>query len=360
MLMPTNPLVSIITPSYNHADFLEYTIQSVLKQEYEPIEYILVDGGSTDGSLEIIRRYADRFSWWISEPDKGQADAINKGFREAKGEIVAWLNSDDLYMPHAVSRAVSVFQEIKDLGMVYGDALTIDATGKPIKKLTFDHWGLTELIRFRIICQPTVFMHRMKLEKSGLLDPAYHFMLDHHLWIRLAQFSPVHYLNLNQDRYNPIAAARHHPTSKNVAQAREFGHEIMRILEWMENQSNLSPLIARNPRQVYGGAYRLYARYMLDGNMPWEALKLYGQAFMTWPGYASRHWHRMIYAALCLMRLNGPIDQLRNKSSNHKRRLLANELTGNRVQNSDRVLNDQTSKIESIDLKNWPGLCFEF
>ncbi len=135
------PLVSIITPSFNQAPFIEETILSVLNQDYANLEYLIVDGGSTDGSVEIIRRYAsdpsykDRLVWWVSEKDQGQTDAINKGFGRARGEILAWINSDDTYLPNAVSEAVAFLQSHSEAGrfksavMVYGDANLVDESG---------------------------------------------------------------------------------------------------------------------------------------------------------------------------------------------------------------------------------------
>ncbi len=289
------PLVSIITPSYNQAAFLEQTIQSVLNQDYPHIEYILIDGKSSDGSLDIIQKYAANFAYWVSEPDSGQADAINKGLSHAQGEIVAWLNSDDLYLPGAVRQAVSLFQAEPQLGMIYGDAVTVDAEGSALSELKFGDYGLLDLMAFRIICQPAVFIRRSALEKAGVLDTSYHFLLDHHLWLRLAQQAPI--------RHAPAvwAAARHHPGAKNVAHAAGFGQEAFRILAWMQTQPDLAPLLNAHRRRIEAGAYRLQARYLLDGGLPGSALLSYARAFWRSPVFTLQHWHRIIYAFLSLL-----------------------------------------------------------
>src|SRR6266542_4246008 len=127
--LPTFPKVSIITPSFNQGQFLEASIRSVLEQNYPNIEYIIVDGGSKDESVKIIKGYEDRLAFWVSEKDKGHADALNKGFSHATGEILAWLNSDDIYFPNAVSEAISVLRSHPEVGMVYGNADLIDDAG---------------------------------------------------------------------------------------------------------------------------------------------------------------------------------------------------------------------------------------
>lgn len=273
----------------------------MLKQDYHPIEYIVVDGASTDGSPEIIQRYADRLGWWVSEPDSGQAEAINKGMKRAQGEIVAWLNSDDLYFPGIVSGAVAALQADSRLGMVYGDAITIDTENRPLNRLAFGDWGLKELMGFRIICQPAVFMRRTVLEQAGFgpeksaLDPSYHFMLDHQLWLRMAKTAPIRHIS------TPWAAARHHPAAKNVAQAADFASETQRLLGWMRLQPDLAPLFSANRKMVEAGAHRLTARYLLDGGQPGPALQAYAKAFLSDPAYTLKHWRRIVFALLSLV-----------------------------------------------------------
>lgn len=192
------PLVSIVTPSYNQAAYLEETIISVIRQDYRDkggeIEYIIVDGGSTDGSLDIIRKYTDHLAWWVSEPDQGQTDAINKGLAKASGEILAWLNSDDIYLPNAVSEAVACLQAHPEAGMVYGDANLINGKGQVIGKFPAQQTDYRKLMRgFVHIPQQAAFFRASLWRKVGPLDPSFYFAMDYDLWVRLAKEAPLYY-----------------------------------------------------------------------------------------------------------------------------------------------------------------------
>lgn len=291
-------LVSIVTPSYNQAPFLEQTIQSVLEQDYPHIEYIVVDGGSTDNSVEVIRKYADRLAYWISEKDSGQAEAINKGFARANGEIVAWLNSDDYYMFNTISVAVRCFEQNPDVVMIYGDMLAVNGDGQTINVLKYKQLSLQDLLCFQIIGQPSVFFRRSALEKVGRLDPTFHFMLDHHLWIRLALEGRI--LHIPQ----VWSAARYHPQAKNRARAAEFGREAFRVLDWAKKQPGLAESVSKVKRRALASAHRYDSRYLLDGGQAASALGAWFRALFIHPPAALGRLNILVSAILNLTGLS--------------------------------------------------------
>lgn len=293
------PLVTIVTPSFNQARFLEQTMRSVLEQDYPNIEYMVVDGGSTDGSVDLIRKYADKLTWWVSEKDHGQAEAINKGFANAKGEIIAWINSDDYYMPGAISSAVKALVDHPEVGLVYGNVRVVDESEKLLNQLIYGNWGLADLMSFRIIGQPSVFIRRAVLEKVGYLDQSYHLLLDHQLWIRLASEGGM--------RYFPSlwASAHYHEDCKNQAMAASFGSEARRIVQWMQTSDQFHDLFCQNQKRILAGAERLNAFYLLDAKEYPAAFRAYWKAFWLNPSTVLPEWYRMIYAFFAPLGLDG-------------------------------------------------------
>ena len=178
--MRDSPLVTIVTPSYNQADFLERTILSVLNQDYPHIEYIVIDGGSTDGSIDIIKKYEKNIAHWISEPDNGQSSAINKGFKNAKGEILNWLNSDDILMPSATTIAVDYLCKNPEYGMVYGDRLVVDEHDQVLACVELSSFSRF-LYRFGgFLPQETSFFRRDLWRQANGLDESLHISMDSH------------------------------------------------------------------------------------------------------------------------------------------------------------------------------------
>lgn len=273
-------LVSIVTPSFNQSAYLEQTIKSVLEQDYRDLEYIVVDGGSTDGSVDIIQKYSSRLAFWTSERDRGQADAINKGMAHARGEVLAWLNSDDYYLPGAVSAALKAFEQNPDAVLVYGNMLAVDERGQTINTLKYRQLTLEDLLCFQIIGQPAVFFRREAFEKAGGLDTTFHFLLDHQLWIKVAaQGKTLHVPQL-------WAAARYHAEAKNRLKAAEFGREAFLILKNAERDNYLAPILAQVARRASASAHRVDARYLLDSGQSWPALKAWTRALFIHPPIA--------------------------------------------------------------------------
>ncbi len=238
--MSEKPLVSIVTPSFNQAQFLRLTIESVLSQDYPKIEYIIIDGASSDGSVEIIKVYENRVSYWESIPDKGQTDAINKGFAKAKGKYLAWLNSDDVYHPGAVAEAVSYLETHPEVGLVYGDCDFIDASDQKIGQFPAAQTGLARLRRGYVhIPQQATFFRADLWKKVGPLDPSFYFAMDYDLWVRLAGQAPLVYL---PDR--TWASFRLHGDAKTIMADDRCWPEMLRV-HYREGGRWLSPIVLK-------------------------------------------------------------------------------------------------------------------
>jgi glycosyltransferase involved in cell wall biosynthesis len=201
--------ISVVTPSYNQAVFLERTIRSVIDQNYPNLEHIVIDGGSNDGSVEIIKKYADRFAYWVSEKDKGQTDALNKGFVRCTGDILCWLNSDDTFLPGALNRVAAAAEQNPDSNFFLGDIHYIDAQDRllGIKRYSPIHRA-NVLLEGMVFSQPATFWRKSLMDRVGLLDASIKFSMDYDLFCRMAPFANYKYI----DAY--LATYRLHETSK--------------------------------------------------------------------------------------------------------------------------------------------------
>jgi glycosyltransferase involved in cell wall biosynthesis len=291
------PLVTIVTPSFNQGCFLEATIRSVLEQDYPNIEYLVVDGASTDDSVAIIQKYAGRIAWWVSEKDNGQSDAINKGLRRAKGEIVGWLNSDDVYEPGAVSAAVTAFRSNPAAGLVYADARSIDAEGHQFNQMRAHQYDLVDLLSYKIVCQPASFMRRSVLEQVNYLDPDYHLLMDHLLWIVMAQKAPI--IHVPQ----VWASARYHDQAKNRTRGPAYGREARVLIEDLQARPDFTGIISANSKRIWAGVNRFDAFYLTDAGEHAAALRSYARAFRLHPPTALSDWKHALLAFLSLLGL---------------------------------------------------------
>lgn len=179
------PSISVITPSFNQGAFLSHTLESVASQSYPALEHLVFDGGSSDHTISILQRWENAVTW-VSEPDAGQADAVNRGLRVARGDVIAWINSDDVYAPDAFARIAERFAADPSLDVVYGMADHINVEGLPFEAYPTAAWDPELLLHVCFICQPALFFRRRVLGRVGLLNPALHYCMDYEYWLRMA------------------------------------------------------------------------------------------------------------------------------------------------------------------------------
>jgi glycosyltransferase involved in cell wall biosynthesis len=218
------PRVSVVMPSFNQGRFIERAIQSVLSQGYPDLELLVFDGGSTDETVGVLERYAAVLRW-VSEPDHGQADAVNKGLRASSGEVIGWLNSDDVYRPGALSTACGFLDAHPDVDVVYGEADYIDSDDRLLGRYYTEAWDAARLRDTNILCQPAAFFRRRVVDCYGLLDEGLKYCLDYEYWLRLA-FGGARFA------YVPavLAASRLHPETKTLGERLPMHPEINRML----------------------------------------------------------------------------------------------------------------------------------
>jgi glycosyltransferase involved in cell wall biosynthesis len=220
------PSITLVTPSYQQAAYLERTIRSVLDQRYPALEYVVIDGGSRDGTLDILQRYDGSLTRWMSEPDRGQADAICKGFRQSSGEIMAYLNSDDLLLPNSLTTVARFFADHPDVDVLYGHRIIVDEADREINRWILPKHDPGTLAWIDWIPQETLFWRRSAWEAVGGIDTAFQFALD---WDLLLRFQSA---GLRIERINRfIGAFRFHPEQKSNTSFEGVGSEEIRRLQ---------------------------------------------------------------------------------------------------------------------------------
>lgn len=263
------PRISIVTPSFNQAQFLEETICSVLSQDYPQIEYIIIDGGSTDGSVKIIKKYKQHLSGWVSEPDTGQSEAINKGWKMASGDIIAWLNTDDTYCPGAISAVADIFQNDPETILVHGAANTYGQsllfTSQPFAmdpyEMIVSCGGVTT--------QPSIFFKRTVLDQVGYLNTNLHYIMDWEYLIRIGLHFGSHRF---QKTDTILSNNRDWPGTKTNQGWKEICLENRAVLDKIFLTHQTDQHLARINPASYRSSYRKEAELARLNNEPLQAL----------------------------------------------------------------------------------------
>lgn len=219
------PRITIVTPSYNQAQFIEVTIRSVLLQGYPDVEYIVIDGGSTDNTVDIIRKYERWIAYWVSRPDRGQADAIQAGLDHATGQILAYLNSDDMYLPNALMLASGFLSSHPDVGMVYGDSQQVDENGRFLQLVRPGQFSIERLLYYSYIRQASAFWRRRVADRVGPFERGFKYAMDYDYWLRISRNFSIAYLR------QTLGCDRRHPQAKSFREPHLFWQELRTALD---------------------------------------------------------------------------------------------------------------------------------
>jgi glycosyltransferase involved in cell wall biosynthesis len=233
--MKNYPKISIITPSFNQGHFIEETILSVFNQNYPNLEYIIIDGGSTDETINIIRKYEHKINYWISEPDEGQSHAINKGFKRATGEIISWLNSDDILEENGLASILNGFNKYREADFIYGQSIHLNRKGKKevFYPPNYPNLRLEYLGSFPYI-QPACFYKKQILDEIGFIDESFHYTMDFDFFVRIALNYKIQYIDL------PIACFREQEHAKTNQYNDNWDYERKRVINRLINSLQLS------------------------------------------------------------------------------------------------------------------------
>ena len=301
--------VSIITPSYNQASFLEQTILSVLDSDMPGVEYFVMDGGSTDGSVEIIRKYSKRITYWQSQPDGGQADAVNIGWGKAHGEILGWLNSDDRYVTGSMQKVAAAYRENPGAALLYGDMEEIDSEGRILRTKRMAGFERMSLLLGKNMGQPSVFTTRKVWNTLGGLRTDLHYALDLDYFLRVwFAFPQKDYVYVQA----VLAQSRIWEMTKSISQADRWGPEYRRVLDDFFRRPDL-PLDVRSLRaKAYGRVVRMrQARLYLDAADWRKGLPILLGAVILEPEWAEK-FRMLRVGALTLFEAN------RRRRSSHE------------------------------------------
>lgn len=271
------PTISVVTPSYNQGRFIERTIRSVVEQDYPPFEYIVCDAGSTDQTVQVLKAYSTRLRW-VSEKDNGQAHAVNKGFRATSGDVIGWLNSDDVYYPGALRTAAHLFASRPDVDVVYGAAHHIDTDDHVIERYPTQQWNFQKLTQICFLCQPAVFFRRSVVERWGYLDESLMYCMDYEYWIRIA-LAGAHFHH--ERRF--LAGSRFYAETKTLG---------ARVKVHAEINDMLKARLGKTPTAWILGYSHVYADDKLNIKRSSRARYVLALALLTI--YSSLRWNRRI------------------------------------------------------------------